>query len=629
MTAMTAHILDPRGLIRSVLLWALLTPLALIAFLGAQLTRYDWVDGVNALVYAFGAILALALAHQAHTAKEMTNQDDAADPFGRTFWMIAAIFCLTFVATELGGDTVDQIDTLPVWIDDCVCLISAAIFVTIVVRLRSHHQIHKARILRPIIFILIVALTIQTVAFGLDISETYLRQYFYFSAETFDNTTDLLQFVFLQLYLLSLIGLATEISARHALQSQISTAEALTDSAACLRAAQVAFTMAAFSSRKFAGHRLQRAILGLLFGGGIGGIGASLYMTHKLSARIQHQTGKSALRQFIEQMHLMWQFGLAPKAYYQFELFDPALAPYAAHYLQRTETKIAAYKVMRRLSGSRSNLSDKLEFHNRCCAFGLPVAPVIFAATAGSPDQQFIDLKQLPAFDLFIKPRKARGGRGAMKLVYTEGIFTAADGQYLSPTTLMQMIIQQSTKTDLLVQKTLSNHPDLADLNCGVLSTIRIVTCRNEAGGYELTNAAFRMSRIPGSAVDNFHAGGIAAAVDIVSGRLGPATDLGLSPHSGWFTTHPITGATIKDRPLPFWQEARDLVERAHAHFSDFAVVGWDIAILDNGPCIVEANGAPDLDIIQRTMRAPLGNARLGKLMAMHVKRNLRHVLVS
>ena len=39
-----------------------------------------------------------------------------------------------------------------------------------------------------------------------------------------------------------------------------------------------------------------------------------------------------------------------------------------------------------------------------------------------------------------------------------------------------------------------------------------------------------------------------------------------------------------------------------------------------DGPCIIEANGAPDLDIIQRTMRAPLGTGELGRLMAYHLE---------
>ncbi len=45
------------------------------------------------------------------------------------------------------------------------------------------------------------------------------------------------------------------------------------------------------------------------------------------------------------------------------------------------------------------------------------------------------------------------------------------------------------------------------------LPTVRIITMVDEAGDVEALNAVFRMPRALDSAVDNFHAGGIAAAV--------------------------------------------------------------------------------------------------------------------
>ena len=44
---------------------------------------------------------------------------------------------------------------------------------------------------------------------------------------------------------------------------------------------------------------------------------------------------------------------------------------------------------------------------------------------------------------------------------------------------------------------------------------------------------------------------------------------------------------------------------------------------MEDGPELVEGNGAPDLDIIQRTHRAPIGNARLGELLAFHLRDRL------
>ncbi|WP_374655339.1 sugar-transfer associated ATP-grasp domain-containing protein [Dongia sp.] len=625
---LAARPLDPRDLIRSIFLWLLLIPLAAMAFVGAQITQHDWVDSVNALVYAFAALVALSLARQARPAGAGPAEGDAADPFGRVFWIAAAAFCIFFVASELGGDVIEHYEAQisPVWLGDLMCWIAAGAFVLVVARLRPRQAVHATRIATPIVGILAVAFGLQSVGLGLGMGEPHLRHRFGLAPATYDNIDDLLEFAYLQLYLLGLIALAAEISARHALRAQIAAIEKLADPAAILRAAQLAFTTAALTSPKLSRRRLHRALMGLALGTGFGGIAAGYRLTRRLGPGIRGRSGKSLPRQFAEQMRFMWKFGLAPNTYYQFELFDPALGQAAGQYLQRNETKAAAYKIMHKPTGHR--LSEKLSFHNRCRELGLPVAPVVFAAARGEADAAFAGGTDLPHCDLFIKPCKGSGGRGAVKWQYAEGIFIHADGRHMTPAALRQSVIAESADQAMLVQKTLANHPDLADVNCGALATIRIVTARNENGTYEVTNAAFRMPRVTGSAVDNFHAGGIAAAVDIATGRLGVATDLGLGANSGWFPRHPITGAAIEGRLLPCWREARDLVESAHPHFSDFAVIGWDIAILPEGPCIIEANGAPDLDIIQRTARAPLGNARLGRLIAWHVKRDLRGALL-
>ncbi|MBK8160037.1 MAG: hypothetical protein IPK59_15130 [Rhodospirillaceae bacterium] len=626
MTTAVFRVLDPRNLIYSVMLWALLIPLALLAFLGGELIDIDLVDMVNALIYAFGGLLAVALARQSALPAE-ADRPAATGPFGRFFWLIAAGFCAVFVLSELGGDIIEQYETKlsPAWLGDLVCWLAAGIFILLAVRSRRHRK-RSEKIVAPVLALLAAGFALQGIALGLDIGVSDLPGQLGMDSQSFDNFSDLIEFIFLQLYLLGLIGLAAEISAHNALRAQIARTERIDDPAACLRAAQLAFVTAAFCSNRINRRRLSRAILGLIAGGGLGGFVNGVQITRRLGPSIRRRTGKSLLGQFTTQMRLMLAFGLAPKTYYLFELFDPARERIAAQYLQRNETKASAYKIMHRHTGHR--LSEKLVFHNRCRDLGLPVAPVVFSAIDGAADGQFVDTTDLPAQDLFIKPRKGSGGRGAEKWQFVAPDFIDKNGTRLTGAALRQRIIDQSREKPLLVQATLVNHPDLSDINCGTLATIRIVTCRNESGQYEVTNAAFRMPRVTGSAVDNFHAGGIAAAVDISVGRLGPATDLGLSPTSGWFETHPVSGALIDGRVLPYWQEARALVERAHPHFSDFAVIGWDVAILPDGPCIIEANGAPDLDIIQRTARQPLGSARLGRLMAWHVKRDLRRSLL-
>ncbi|MGH6892554.1 MAG: sugar-transfer associated ATP-grasp domain-containing protein, partial [Dongiaceae bacterium] len=101
----------------------------------------------------------------------------------------------------------------------------------------------------------------------------------------------------------------------------------------------------------------------------------------------------------------------------------------------------------------------------------------------------------------------------------------------------------------------------------------------------------------------------------------GLATDMGLRRDSSWHRTHPVTGARIEGRTLPYWSEVVDLACRAQTAFSDRPFVGWDIAILDSGPCLIEGNGGPDMDIIQRVYREPLGSSPFGRILAEHVCR--------
>jgi hypothetical protein len=64
------------------------------------------------------------------------------------------------------------------------------------------------------------------------------------------------------------------------------------------------------------------------------------------------------------------------------------------------------------------------------------------------------------------------------------------------------------------------------------------------------------------------------------------------------------------------------LVTHTHAEaFPDMAAIGWDVALLEDGPCLIEGNKRPDLDLMQMGYGAPFGNARLGELLAFNLCR--------
>jgi hypothetical protein len=108
----------------------------------------------------------------------------------------------------------------------------------------------------------------------------------------------------------------------------------------------------------------------------------------------------------------------------------------------------------------------------------------------------------------------------------------------------------------------------------------------------------------------------VAPAVDLATGELGPASDLGEDASVGWVDRHPLTGARIAGRRLEGWKEARALALAAHRAFGDRLFVGWDIALTPDGALLIEGNGAPDLDIHQRCERRGMADSRFAALLA-------------
>ncbi|QIG47009.1 hypothetical protein G5V57_04145 [Nordella sp. HKS 07] len=340
----------------------------------------------------------------------------------------------------------------------------------------------------------------------------------------------------------------------------------------------------------------------------------SIWFTILNGRAIARRTGKSIARQVMEQLNVAWRFGCLPPSYYMFELFDEQKLARAGEYLHRFELKGGIYRLMK--SQAVPNIANKNEFIKKCRANGLQVPDIHLIQRSGNPFED----SGLPPCDLFIKTLRGNGGTGAEAWLYTpdDHYQSLLDGERVGRSDLLERI--KNRDEEVIIQTRLLNHESLRDLSNGALSTVRILTLLDETGTYEATHAGLRMAVGANRLVDNSHAGGIIAAVEMKSGRLGPATDIGLRPEVGWRTHHPDTGAAIEGRVLPFWPETVALACRAHATFAPRVLIGWDIAITSEGPVLIEGNGAPGIDLIQRAYREPAGNSRLGELICVHLR---------
>lgn len=346
-------------------------------------------------------------------------------------------------------------------------------------------------------------------------------------------------------------------------------------------------------------------------------LGAVLIATTRSGPMVKRRTGRGLLAQMRDQFVLGARFGFRPANYYTFDFFRPEHRAQAADYIQRTETKEGLARMLK--VNFRTPMQDKAAFAFYCASHGLPVTPILAAFAKGRRVDQGAAV--LPPADLFVKRTRGRGGVGAGLWRHVEGGYRAGDGRFLDSAGLLAHVATLARREPLILQRREVNHPAIADLSPQALATVRILTVINEKGEGEPIRAAFRMGKAPDSIVDNFHAGGIAAPIDMATGRLGAATDLGQHPSVGWLDVHPVKAVPITGRILPLWPELTALAARAHAHFPDRLVIGWDIAMTPDGLVIVEGNAAPDVDILQRPHRAPLGGTRYAELIAWHLDR--------
>ena len=132
--------------------------------------------------------------------------------------------------------------------------------------------------------------------------------------------------------------------------------------------------------------------------------------------------------------------------------------------------------------------------------------------------------------------------------------------------------------------------PDLNILNPSSLNTIRIDTFIDKNGGIEVISAHIRMS-INNLYVDNIGSGGCYVGINLKTGELkkyGYSTIniTGVKP----LTEHPVTKTVFENFRIPFIPQVIELVIKTASYMPGLRLVGWDVAIADSGPVLIEGN---------------------------------------
>lgn len=149
-----------------------------------------------------------------------------------------------------------------------------------------------------------------------------------------------------------------------------------------------------------------------------------------------------------------------------------------------------------------------------------------------------------------------------------------------------------------VVQKRYSSHKILNKINSSALNTTRIVTIFNGQEPEYL--CGFQGFATGKELTDSWSHGSIYVGIDIVKGCLKEHGITSTSDkRSGLLLSHPDSGVVFKDFEIPCLNEAVDLCIRAHRLLYFNFIIGWDVAITDSGPLIVEANEKPGMNVAQ------------------------------
>lgn len=131
---------------------------------------------------------------------------------------------------------------------------------------------------------------------------------------------------------------------------------------------------------------------------------------------------------------------------------------------------------------------------------------------------------------------------------------------------------------------------ELSAIHPDSINTLRVVTLNKKVV------VAFLRMGDKHYHVDNFNHEGLAAPIDINDGIIKYKA---INKKSELYDKHPLTGTPIVGIQIPHWKEVVEMCEEAAKVEPLIGYVGWDVCVMEDGLCFIEANEFPGHDIYQ------------------------------
>jgi hypothetical protein len=328
-----------------------------------------------------------------------------------------------------------------------------------------------------------------------------------------------------------------------------------------------------------------------------------------------------------EMMQLRFGRGrLGATEYLSFRLYEPERAGI-------DKKAFGGYRMMQVLVDilvdDRSSIvaQDKVCTYAVLTALGFPIPRIQAVYGSGrrvgafrcieTQDELIAHLKAPGSVPAYLKPAWGSYGRGNTVVKgYREGALVLGDGSTVEATSFCRSLdsasFSFSSQTGAqgrderrpfgwILQEVLSAHRDIADVCGDKISGVRVHTFLSPRGP-RIHRAIWKIN-VGTKDSDNFHhgaSGNMLAALNPEDGSAvrvvaGVGMDQKINP------VHPRTGRELVGFRLPEWKRIREVVLDASSNFPGLLCQGWDVAVCDDGPRLLEVNPIGDLDLSQHS----------------------------
>lgn len=281
---------------------------------------------------------------------------------------------------------------------------------------------------------------------------------------------------------------------------------------------------------------------------------------------IQDKTKKSKLTIYVD---MLWSSLYLGNSFHEYCYYGFYEKDSTARKQYATMAFMYEYQLKQNPPIHREVLEDKLLFFKKYSEY--LGRGVLNCATAGS-DELYSFFRNKSKVVL----KKSTGGGGKNVEIIKVDDF--------SPDQLRSYIVENGYD---IAEEFVIQHRNLMDLSPHSLNTVRCITQFNTAGEVIIIGTSLRMGIYNNT--DNLSSGGIACPVDINTGKIcGNGVSFDITTED--FSVHPVSKLPLVGFKIPYWNEVKAICIAAAKVNTSNKSIGWDVAISDNGPMLIEGN---------------------------------------